>query len=618
MALNSTITSVLIKSLASGAFKVLQKMAKSNNISVKVKEENIEDALDQHLTKVNNFSSEISFRELNAPKSLLSVYVPLDLSLNSVFGKAQSHESESKIASIVIENVFKETSNNVVLIGAPGSGKTTTIKFICQKLLTDEHFLEGISDFPILIRLREDDILLNKAIPLFEYILNVFGVVVENVFKCVNPEDDKNKLDLFKRRTAIKLMNDYKPLIILDGLDEVSDEYVKNKLIKEINELSLNSKSCRFILTTRKGEDRFHLDNTQMFQVSPLNPDQIKIFANKWLGEKNYKDFLDQLYNSSVSDSAGRPLTLSHLCAIFEREGRIPEKSRSIYRKIVNLLILEWNLENQINRVSKFGGFDPDRKKEFLENLAYELSFILNKNQFNTSDLKTCYNNLSIKFGLPFSQMPEVINEIQVHNGLITQTAFDTYEFAHKSFQEYLAAEFLVRLPKLPTDCDLAKVPSEIALAVTLSSESTDYFIYFIEESLLKFHVDLSFLKSFFYRISIEKPEFKESISLSRTLLMLHSKICEEMINISKEDFGELIPNLDLLNEIFDYLLQFDSVCASLISFSDLHVMSLVSKTTMYYKVRVLSKYGEVNFPKTLYITKKMYDRFYNVPSNPS
>ncbi len=45
--------------------------------------------------------------------------------------------------------------------------------------------------------------------------------------------------------------------------------------------------------------------------------------------------FTEQIKKSPFADTAIRPLTIAHLCAIFERAGRIPDKPKTFYRKIV-------------------------------------------------------------------------------------------------------------------------------------------------------------------------------------------------------------------------------------------------------------------------------------------
>src|SRR5690606_8701661 len=98
---------------------------------------------------------------------------------------------------------------------------------------------------------------------------------------------------------------------------------------------------------------------------------QIKVFIEKWLINK---ESVDKVYNeillSPFKDTLSKPLTLAHLCAIYERYGRIPEKPKTLYKKIVTLLIEDWDNQRSIQRKSKYSNFDTDRKFDFLCNLS--------------------------------------------------------------------------------------------------------------------------------------------------------------------------------------------------------------------------------------------------------
>jgi hypothetical protein len=471
--------------------------------------------------------------------------------------------------------VILRSQNNIVLIGGPGAGKTTTIKYICQQLLTDENFLGPEITFPFLIRLREDEVLRNKEIPIFGYILNTLGITVDSSKSGNVPlsAEQKMEIDAFKKHLVLKILDEKNPFLLFDGFDEVPDEYIKMRILKNLEEISLAATKTRFLITTRKGDDLFHIDNVQRFELSPLKDHEMLLLASRWLKETKAEDFIQQLKASSVYDAGTRPLNLSHLCVIYEDEGRIPEKSRSIYRKIVYLLIEGWNNQNQVFRQSRFKNFPADRKKEFLEHLAYELSARYRKNQFSTSDLENCYLIMYKKYGLPYNQMRSAINEIQVHNGLVTQIDHDTFEFAHKSFQEYLAAEYLVRLPRLPEDLPFFALPSEMALAVTLSSDPSAYLSFLIDDHLLDGPLDMGFLQSFFERIFLEKPEFMESIELGASLLRLQSLICERMLTIPSyiQRNGHTLSthNIPALDRAFKWLLEFDNIRSSLPLFID-------------------------------------------------
>ena len=92
------------------------------------------------------------------------------------------------------------------------------------------------------------------------------------------------------------------------------------------------------------------------------------------------------------------PLTLAHLCAVFERSGSIPRKPRTLYRKAVRLALEDWDEQRSVKRWSGYADFEVDRKEDFLKAIAYELSTKKRgMASFGRADLKEAY--LQIRSG---------------------------------------------------------------------------------------------------------------------------------------------------------------------------------------------------------------------------
>ncbi|MEZ4676746.1 MAG: hypothetical protein R2932_21225 [Caldilineaceae bacterium] len=180
---------------------------------------------------------------------------------------------------------------------------------------------------------------------------------------------------------------------------------------------------------------------------------------------------MKEIADSPFSDTTIRPLTLAHLCAIYERIGKIPDRPKTVYRKIIDLLLDEWDEQRSVRRISRYANFESDRKFEFLCNLAYELTTTFSKTLFSDKDLLQIYRQIYDNYDLLVNEAQKVVDELESHNGLFVQTGYNLYEFAHKSLQEFLTAEYIVKLPIIPEQSrTLVKLPNELAIAVTISS----------------------------------------------------------------------------------------------------------------------------------------------------
>jgi hypothetical protein len=209
----------------------------------------------------------------------------------------------------------------------------------------------------------------------------------------------------------------------------------------------------------------------------------------------------------------------------------------------------EWDAERGVTRQSQYAFFDSQRKLDFLAAFAYRL--VSRKSSglsFTLSELIEIYLSICKRFGLPSEDANKVCREIESHTGIIVKATYDTYEFSHKSLQEYLVAEHLIRLRDIPSAITLLRhCPNELAVAVALSSDPTDWFCGLfrhrgsgLEQTRLKPKAD--WLAVFLSRLAYENPGLEDTPELGGTCLWLFSR-CEDAVRDSRiRAFIELKP----------------------------------------------------------------------------
>ena len=388
---------------------------------------------------------------------LLNVYVQLGFSLN----RRRIYFDKVIESDIELKELIARAKEHIVILGQPGAGKTTSIKYISQLMIWDEHFCIDKYRFPVVVRLREirhsgssidENSLTNylEGVLGFQFRLNKAYKIDDSGKKEKISEHAFNEL---KFRALMSYVDSLNILLIFDGLDEIGNTQEQNIVAKKISNICLSLKGSLVIITSRTADYSYDINGTRIYELSPLNDEKIEEFSRKWLGsEGKSRMLLEQIRLSPFYDAAMRPLTLAHLCAIFEREARIPKKPKTVYRLVIELLLKEWDIQRGVVRETEYSGFEVDRKFDFLSRLAYTLCKDKYTVSFSSSNLLSSYSEICHIFNLPSNQSKEVVNEIESHSGLVLQATYDLYEFAHKSIQEYLVAECISRLSEIPSE----------------------------------------------------------------------------------------------------------------------------------------------------------------------
>ncbi len=525
------------------------------------------------------WSSEIDFSAALKSKQLEKVFVDLDLYLSPLKDRFDQFERTKKIKR---KTLLKDFSKNKVIYGGAGAGKTTLIKKICTELF-DELDFQNFSCL-IVIRFREIDYLKTKVdeeFGLYDILINELGIQIK--FPHSQLDNFRFEYRNILKQTVITFLEENKILLIADGFDEIPNNDLKKQIEREFNQLAVSLNHARFILTSRNNDFILRLPNTHNYEICPLSDTQIKAIVKKWLVHKDkVEDLYDKIRNSPYYDTTMRPLTLSHLCAIYERRQSIPPKPRYIYDFVMNLLIEMWDQQRNVIRPSKYANFYIEKKKEFLAHLSFFMSYHMERNVFTSEELKICYNKIYRSHNLPKGQSKKVVMEIENHTGLLVQVGYNTFQFSHKSLQEFLTAKHINSQPQIPIYSDL---PNEMAIAACLSSSPNYFFKCFIH--LFK-KLDDRFWNVFLNRLVDESPDFDEDPSAIVFFLMA---TFESENKVFETSFKKLMAktNLGIAIKPFLRIYKKGEINEDLVGF-DFHDIQIPLDKRDYYPARLFAR----------------------------
>ncbi|NEO23661.1 MULTISPECIES: HEAT repeat domain-containing protein [unclassified Moorena] len=315
----------------------------------------------------------------------------------------------------VLAGLRKYAAEHVLLVGRPGSGKSTAL----VRLLGDE----GIQDkIPVLVELRY-------------YQTSVLELVKHFLESHLGQPLDSKEIE--------KLLFDRQFLLLIDGVNELPSEAARLDLTKFRQKYQ---KTTPMIFTTRDLGVGGDLGIEKKLEMQPLSAAQMSEFVRKYLPQQG-EQMLNQLGNR-LRELGETPLLLMMLCSLFQNKGEIPSNLGLVFRSFTQFY--SEKIKQDVN-VS-------EESREFWPDLLQQLGFVM-----TTGD-----NPKEITVAIPKTKAQEILTDYLRHNNFtdpdvrartwlkdllnyhLIQQSGDLIEFRHQLIQEYYTAEYLLKqLPRL-------------------------------------------------------------------------------------------------------------------------------------------------------------------------
>jgi formylglycine-generating enzyme required for sulfatase activity len=414
-------------------------------------------------------------------EQILKVYESVDVSMPNQNHKAVNLVEARRLSAIEVLNQEKQ----LVLLGDPGSGKSTFVNFVTlclagEALQSTEANLAVLTAplpthekgkkpepqpwrhnnlLPVLILLRD----LAARLPSSDQPVDaetLWNFVVEGLGAL------KDYAPALKRELL-----DTGGLILLDGLDEVPDADQRRTQIKQIvQDFSRTFHRCRFLVTSRTyayQRQDWKLDGFAEAVLSPFTPDQIEYFIDHWyqhVGSRRGLDRADEQgkalqLKTAIERSerlqalAEQPLLLTLMASLHSwRGGSLPEKREELYASAVDLLLNQWEGQKTKRRIdgtyevlqpslAEWLKIDRDNVRRALERLAFEG----HRDQPELIDTADIAQSKLVDALLKVANNPDVrpqrlIEFLRDRAGLLIARGEGVYALPHRTFQEYLAA----------------------------------------------------------------------------------------------------------------------------------------------------------------------------------
>jgi formylglycine-generating enzyme required for sulfatase activity len=405
---------------------------------------------------------------------LLDMYVPLKARVQTPKGETWSRQmrlagrpvSEAEAMAMgeklseprpVLDLLQKNSC--LVLLGDPGSGKTTFLKSLVLALsvgLAEVPSLEG--RLPVLVPLSayaNAIAIAKRDLPLQDFFSRYFK--------------DRG-LELPLAPLLMEKLARGEVLLLLDGLDEVRELKHRNLVVERVQEFYGRHRGTgnKFVLTSRVvgyREVRPSAEGLEEATLVDFDDDEITAFVDKWTaaiekavaGEtqaaregagREREELLAAVRgNPGVRSLASNPLLLTIL-ALMKRQGvTLPERRVELYQRYVETLLKHWNLARGL-------AGRPAEDLDLMDTLRVlqPLALWMHETSPGVGLVKEgdLHRELQRIFAERKERDPEraahqFLADVRKHTSLLLDRGGRQYGFIHLTFQEYLAAAALAQ-----------------------------------------------------------------------------------------------------------------------------------------------------------------------------
>ena len=377
------------------------------------------------------------------------------------------------------ELLTQSQSRKFVILGAPGSGKTTLMSYFAVMLASIPPTQESIPPtplgkggysvsplskggqggllgldpntdwLPILIRIRDLARHPDKSILEYARIFAEKTMVVKTL-----------PTGFFEH-----WLDDGRALILLDGLDEVAEEGKRYDVVRRIENFLGQFDRNRAIITSRPAgyrRDFFRTEEFPHYQMQPFDDEKISAFINNWYDSRfkdkteaeRRKDSLQKALddNDRIKLLARNPLLLTIIALIHRYQAVLPKERHRLYDKAVETLLISWDANKELSSDGRLKYLGLDDLRRLMELLAYwvhtqgnigndEGGTLIDKDELISQLSREIKALKQVQLYQAKEEAERFVELIRERTGLLNEQGQDCYAFVHKTFQEYLCAE---------------------------------------------------------------------------------------------------------------------------------------------------------------------------------
>jgi 3',5'-cyclic AMP phosphodiesterase CpdA len=345
----------------------------------------------------------------------------------------------------------------IVLLGAPGAGKTSLTRWLCLKLCAPGESLPNLPSglLPVRVEMRRFDeryranTAQGRSFDFFDYL----------------DQEHAEKATALRGEPLRELGRSGRLWWLFDGLDEVSDRNARRWYAEMIVGLRGDGEHSRGLITSRiVGAGPvlpcFQAAEVPVCTLLDFDEPRIQQFITRWHDQafpahsaekaQRRKRLEEAIARSrAVRDLCKNPLLLT-LIALINRGGDLPRRRHTLYRRAVELMAAGWDANKQLPASLEFA-WELDDTLEFFRELAWWMVFESDEAPSTLIEEGALLEFTSAFLQAHHGRTPEqsrryaasLLGHLRERSYILARVGESRFGFVHKTFLEYFAADAL-------------------------------------------------------------------------------------------------------------------------------------------------------------------------------
>ncbi len=481
-----------------------------------------------------------------------------------------------------------------ILLGKPGGGKTTFLKYIALLNLTGSSKLSKVR-LPLFISLKEYS---ETGARLIEYISAFFE-------SC----DIKNMSNFLKFH-----LKEGNFVFLFDGLDEIEDAKI-DTIINDIREISRVYNKCQFVISCRIATYNYWFSTFTDVELANFSNAQIEKFIKNWfwkepeVGDK----CLMQLYSSpELKEIANSPILLTLLCIVFSELYNFPMNRSELYREAIEILLRKWDSTRRISRKQVYKELTYSRKESLISQVAFETfskgDYFFSLNRM-VDVVENFIKNILVENELiKKSEVLGIINSVEAQHGIwIKRSKGNIYSFSHLTFQEYFTAKYLVEYNENKKINELINHHifdprwREVFLLISNMLRKADFFMINILQQSKKIINKNKSLSNLFNAIDKRFPNAKNSFIRIQIIQSLLENSLKDLYTKYSNKAGLILPEFETCLNALKNLIYYNHSKKELLGKSEIQKLEITKSISLTKNIgQEITLYGELKTIKAL------------------